>query len=140
MDYLSGPKSGDIVLLRDRRHREGGVRQQRKKQSLVAASEAGRLDFSISGAVRTCLPHLGRTSGFQSWGSRCLQFLAICHRSLRGPIQWPWSNPGTETPAAGLEIQNHTLLSTDRVKTSLGRLMGQGEERVATAALFLELL
>lgn len=80
-----------------------------------------KTSFSINGAVKTCHTWGGRTSGFQSWGSRYLQFLAIGHRSLRGPTHWPWSNPGTEITAAGPEIQNHTLLPIDLGKADEAR-------------------
>lgn len=128
MDYLSGPKSGDIVPLRGRRTLAQGGRGMttEKIYSHMAKREAGGLYFSIIGVVKASTPLLDLQ--VPGWGSRCLLFLATCHRSLRGPAHWPWSNPGSETPDAGLEFQDHSLLPTESVDIpgEGQRLMRQG--------------
>lgn len=54
MDYLSGPKSSDIVPLRGRRMLAQGGRGMttEKIHSHMAKGEAGRLYFSITGVVK----------------------------------------------------------------------------------------
>lgn len=120
MDYLSGPKSGDIVPLRGRRTLAQGGRGMttEKIYSHMAKREAEGLYFSIIGVVKASTPLLD----LQVPGCVC--------------CSWPLVTEASEVLHTGLGLTQGqrlqiqawssriTVSCPQRVLTSLGRARG----------------
>lgn len=111
MDYLSGPKSSDIVSLRGMRILAQGGRGMttEKIHSHMAKGEAGRLYFSIIGAVKACHTSAGplgsgvgqqvsAVPGYLSQKPQMSCTLALVYPRVRDSRCRP-GVPGSQSPA-----------------------------------------